>query len=83
MTKWDRTIKIKYLFTDKEDYASVQESMSQIADVIDSYNLVPLFNTDEFRKIPKGDTYFKPADYANKMLDRFYDYADMHKLWVA
>ena len=82
MPKWNRTVKIKHLFTEKKDYESVQESMNEIADVIDASHLMPPFRTKKFRKIPKGDDYFKPVDYANKLLSSWYDYADEYRVWT-
>jgi len=82
MGKWVKTIKIKHLFTEKEDLESIQESMAKIADVIDSRNLIPPFNTKKFRAIPKGDDYFQPVDYANKLLNDWYNYADEYRVWT-
>jgi len=82
MRNWDRTIKIKHLFTGEEDYGSVQKSMNEVADVIDASHLMPPFETKKFRKIPKGDDYFKPVEYANKLLCSWYDYADEYRVWT-
>ena len=65
-----------------KDYESVQKSMNEVADVIDASHLMPPFRTKKFRKIPKGDDYFKPADYANKLLSSWYDYADEYRVWT-
>ena len=56
--------------------------MAKVADIIDGNNLMPPFNTKKFREIPKGDDYFKPIDYANKLLDDLYDYADEYRIWL-
>ena len=82
MKRWTKSISIKYLFTKKEDYKSIQKCMNAIADVIDDSKLIPPFNTEKFRKIPKGDDFFKPVDYANKLLNLWYDYADIHGIWT-
>ena len=82
MGNWNQTIRIKHLFTTKEDYESVQNSMNKIADVIDNFNLVPRFDTKSFRSIPKGDGFFESVEYANRLLDKFYDFADFYRIWV-
>jgi len=82
MAKWRKIIKIKHLFTEKEDYENVQKSMNEIADVIDASNLIPPFSTKKFRKIPRGDDYFRPVDYANKLLSALYNYADKYRIWI-
>ena len=79
---WLGRVKVKHLFTENEDYKSVQTSMSAIADVLDSSSHFLLFNTRGFRSVPRGDDFFKPVDYANKMLSRMYDYADENRIWI-
>jgi len=83
---WIHRVKIRHLFTNKEDWDSVQKSMSAIADVIIKKNFFLGFMNDaqdfRFRNIPKGDEFFSPCDYANKLLDRLYDYADQNRIWI-
>ena len=56
--------------------------MKNIADVLDQNNLQPPFDTSLFRKIPKGNQFFKPVDYANKLLTDWYNYADRYRVWT-
>jgi transcriptional/translational regulatory protein YebC/TACO1 len=78
---WKRKIRIKHLFTKKEDWKSVQESMNSVADVLDKKYL-PRFSTKKFRDIPKDNKYAEPVEYANKLLDKLYDYADANRIWI-
>ena len=79
---WNTRIKIKHLFTEDEDLKSVQDSMMAIADVLDRDTAFITFSTKKFRTIPKGDEVFGPVDYANKLLDSLYDFADEHRIWI-
>jgi len=82
MNRWNSKIKIKHLFTEDEDHESVQESMNAIADVVRNHSAFVLFDTKNFRNIPRGDDVLGPTDYANRLLDRLYDFADEHRIWV-
>ena len=83
---WTNRIKLKHLFTQEEDHENIQKSMNEIADVIEGTRIYSgmfvLFSLKEFRNIPKGDEYFKPIDYANKLIDRLYDFADDNRIWI-
>ena len=79
--KWLKRIKIKHLLTDSEDYNEIQESMNKIASILEQHKEFEDI-VDDMRHIPKGDVYFSPSDYANKMLARMYDIADMERIWV-
>ena len=80
--RWKTTVRIKHLFTDAEDHEGVQSTMNAIADVLESEPLFTYFDAGVFRSIPQGDDVFGPADYANKWLERMYDYADAHGIWI-
>ena len=82
MTNWVVRVKIKHLFTEVEDYESVQASMNAIADILVKTPCFYGFSLRNFRKIPKGDEVFGPVDYANKLLEKLYDYADDHQIWL-
>lgn len=82
MAYWNVKVKIKHLFTEAQDHASVQASMSAIADVLSRVSAFSLFDVRKFRDIPQGDDVFGPQDYANKLLDKLYDYADAHRIWI-
>lgn len=82
MARWAKIINIKHLFTEKEDYESVQKSMNAIADELDSCVLIPPFNTKKFRNIPKDNEFIEPVEYANKLLNKLYDYADTYGIWL-
>ena len=81
---WSYTVKIKHLYTKEEDYASIQKSMSAIAGVLEKhYAFIPFIPTiKKFYLIPEGDDFFSPVDYANKLLERMYDFADEHRIWI-
>lgn len=79
---WHHRVKVKYLFTEKEDHTSIQQSATAIADVLDKEICFWAFDTSAFRNIPEGDQVFGPVDYANKLLDRMYDYADDQRIWL-
>ena len=80
--EWRHRIKIKHLYTENEDLESIQNTMNAIADVLDESIAFRNFNAKEFRKIPEGDEVFGPVDYANKLLDRMYDFSDMNRIWI-
>jgi hypothetical protein len=80
---WEHKVKIRHLLTVKEDYESIQKSMNEIADVIDNDHWFLRFRSKgKFRNIPKGDEYFKPVDYANRLLEKLWDFCDAHRIWV-
>jgi len=81
MTNWRKTIKIKHLLTEKEDFVNVQNSTNKIANVLkEHFEFRSILK--KLRNIPKGDDYFSPSDYANKILDEMYDIANMEKIWI-
>jgi hypothetical protein len=79
---WNHRVKIKHLLTEDETHEAVQTDMSAIADVLDGNSLFILFNTQKFRNIPKGDEVFGPVDYANRLLNELYDFADDMRIWI-
>ena len=83
MANWKFEVKIKHLCTEKEDYDSVQKSMNAIADVLTKERFFYGFHgLSKFHKIPKGNKVFGPVDYANKLMDELYDYADDNRIWI-
>lgn len=82
MPVWGNRVKIKHLLTEDADHATVQASMNAIADVLDSSPAFVGFGTKAFRNIPQGDDIFGPVDYANRLLDRLYDFADDRRIWI-
>lgn len=82
---WSSRVKIKHLFTDKDDLASVQASMNSIADVVagsPQFCAFPRNYIQRMRNIPSGDEIVPPVDYANRLLDRIFDFADEHRIWI-
>jgi hypothetical protein len=80
---WNHKVKIKHLFTDKEDWQSIQDSMNAIADVLTKDAWFRTFvDLHKFRQIPEGDTVIRPVDYANKLLDFLYNFADDQRIWI-
>ena len=80
--KWINRIELKSLMTEKEAHTSIQSSMNKIAKRIKKEVFFMPFDVSLFSKIPKGDDIFKPVDYANKLIDRLYDFADEHRIWI-
>ena len=80
---WNHTVTINYLLTEAEDHASVQAEMKAIADILAADTWFTSFDFTKFYKIPKGDDTFGPVDYANRLLDHLYDYADAERIWIA
>lgn len=82
MANWVAKVKIKHLLDEKEDLQSVRNNMNAIADALSASGLFTDFDIDGLRNIPEGDGTFAPVDYANRKLDRMYDYADYHRIWI-
>jgi len=83
MANWDYHVKLKHLMTKNEDWESVQTSMTQIGNILER---TPCFHDfpkiNKFKRIPRGDEFFEPVDYANKLLDEMYAYADAYRIWI-
>lgn len=82
---WNSKVKIKHLFTDNDDLASVQASMNAIADVVagaPEFRAFPRNYIDRMRNIPAGDEIVPPVDYANRLLDYIYAFADEYRIWI-
>ena len=76
--RWTHTVSVKHLFTEEEDWDSVQNSMNKIADVLEGDEWFKDFSLDEFRDIPKR----RPVLYANDLLNDMYNYADENRIWI-
>jgi hypothetical protein len=53
--------------------------------VIDSSSAFILFPQrliERMRNIPAGDDVVPPVDYANRLLDKVYDFADDNRIWI-
>ena len=79
---WQYKIKLKDLFTESEDHTDLQESMNLIADRIRKHPAFAGFNVRLFRNLPPGNEFFTCVEYANKLIERMFDYADEHRIWV-
>lgn len=82
MANWRTKVKMTHLFTDEEDHETVQKTMNQVADILESTPAFRMFNSKQFRNIPEGDDFFQPIDYANKLINKMYDYADDNSIWI-
>ena len=86
MPRWTSKVKVKHLLEhEDESHEATQRSMSAIADVLEASPAFNYFDRDwlaKMRDIPQGDEFFSPTDYANKMLDRMYDFANMYGIWI-
>ena len=79
---WLSKVKIRHLYTEQEDHKSICQSMNDIADVLSNSLAFHTFQLEDFRSIPKGDHVIGALDYANKLLDRMYNYADENRIWI-
>jgi len=79
---WESKVRIKHLFTKNEDHASIQQSMNEIADVLAETPAFSRFNVTKFREIPQGGDVFRPVDYANRLLESLYNFADDYRIWI-
>jgi len=79
---WQTKVKIKHLLNNKEDWASVSNNMAKVANALSDYPCFSTFDKSRFYEIPHGDGVITPTDYANKLLDNMYNYADAHRIWI-
>lgn len=82
MPDWKYKVKLKHLFTEDESHEAIRASMSAVADAVAQHPAFREFNAAPFRQIPEGDDVFKPVDYANRLLNRLYDFADDKRIWI-
>ncbi len=76
---WNYRIKLTHLFTEEEDFQGIQDSMNKIADVLDKEQCFDLFTEKKkFRTLPEDYTLV----IANSLIDKLYDYADEHRIWI-
>tara|TARA_R110000868_G_scaffold21307_3_gene88528 strand:- start:1921 stop:2151 length:231 start_codon:yes stop_codon:yes gene_type:complete len=75
-------VKVKHCFSVDESLDGVRRDMAAVADALENSPAFHAFDKTPFRNIPEGDEVFKPLDYANKLLDRMYDYADRNRIWI-
>lgn len=80
--RWQHRVKVKHLFTRENDYVAVRKSMSAVADELKLHGCFNRFDKSKFYNIPEGDDIVPPVDYANRLIDRMYDYADDNGIWV-
>jgi hypothetical protein len=82
MGNWRFRAALRHLFTKEEDYESVKTSMKNIADTIKTYPFFRGFDVRKFYTIPKGDDVISSLDYANKLIDRLWDFCDDNNIWI-
>lgn len=82
MANWKHRVKVRHLFTENEDHESVQKSMTAIAEILEKDSYFKNFDVKKFKRIPKGDDVFGPVDYANKLIEKMYNYADDNLIWI-
>lgn len=73
---WKHTITLKDLLTGEETDANAQKVAVAIHTRLKADPWFAAFGKDQFLKVQ----YVSQLNYA---LDRLYDYADAHKIWVA
>lgn len=79
---WKHKVAIKHLLYVGEGYEPLSRSMQAIADVLDKHQCFAAFNSADFRDLPVGDHILTAFDYANRLLERMYDYADANSIWI-
>jgi len=79
---WKHTVRLKHLLTEDESPEAVRAAMRAIADVLDESPCFIGFPRARFRAIPDGDEVVRPVDYANRLLDRMYGFADARRIWI-
>lgn len=79
---WIKTITLKHLFTEDEDYESLQASMNCIADVLKIHPEFQDLDFSKFHNLPRNDEWCTPLEAANKLLNAVYDIADVNKIWI-
>lgn len=79
---WQHKVKIKHFFTDNEDYNVIKAAMANVADELAKTRLFPASIIKPFRQIKRGDSFFTAQDYANKALEKLYDFADDNAIWI-
>ena len=78
---WKHTVRgIKDLITRNNDYESIQKSMEAMAEVLEKEPCFRGFDTTMFHMIPDDDD--NALDYADRLLDKMYDWADAHTIWI-
>ena len=82
MAKWNHHVAVRHLYTNREDWESVQASMTAVAEVLEREWFFSDFDVSKFKSIPHGDEVFGPSDYANRLLDDMYNYADDRHIWI-
>ena len=83
MANWNSKINVKHLFTESEEHADVQASMSAVADVLKENPFFVSFTwLDKFYKIPDDNDLLTPVEYANLLLSKMYDFADSNRVWI-
>ena len=77
MTNWRKRVNVKHLFTEEEDYDSVQDSMNKVANTLERENF-PRRLIMKFRTIPEEYSLV----VANSLLEEMFDYADRERIWL-
>lgn len=78
MANWIKQVKIKHLFTENEDYESLQKSMNEIAKVLKLHSEFDELDYEEFNNLPCNRT----LAVVNDILDDVYNIADFNKIWI-
>lgn len=85
MAGWKAIINVKHLFTEDEDYESVQKSMNEIASALwesgHFYEYPGLL--EDMRNIPAEKTCgMEPIQFANNLINEMYNICDYKRIWV-
>lgn len=79
---WKKTVKIKHLFNENEDYKSVQAVMNCVADILEKHAEFEELDFEDFRNIPDCNEWCTPIEAARKLLEEVYDIADAARVWI-
>jgi hypothetical protein len=83
MANWKHRVAVKQFLTEGETLEEVQASMTKIADALTASGVFRGFSPlSQFYRIPAGDDIIAPVDYANKLLEKMFDYADLNLIWI-
>jgi hypothetical protein len=85
MTLWLYKARLRqFIETDVEDndLPGIRRDMKKLGDEIKKLACFRGFSTDKFYDIPAGDEVVSAMDYANKLIERMYDYADTQRIWI-
>lgn len=83
--RWKNELNIKQILNeiDEDDDEDIKRAFKEIGTLIQNSQYFKDFAfTDLFFNLPEPGEVFKMEDVCNLLLDKLYDYADNHKIWL-